>query len=469
MSIAPPPETPGAPTPDAPRRDAGRALGDQIARYRTAFIAILVMIALAILAGGYILAHERLTLPSWFPLVGSSSFPIEGEFETALALSPGQGQPVTIAGVKVGEISSVRLRDGIARVGMSLEPRYARYVYRNATMLVRPKTQLKDETIEVAPGTSSAGRIRRGEVFRLAQTAPEVNLEEFLDSFDGETRTYLRELLASAGTALKGNGRQLSAVYRRFYPLTLTIKQLSGELAKRQLYIKRSIHNFQLLISALGGKERQLREAIEASNKDFRVFYEEDAAVQSTLKRLPSALRQAGHGLGKLGRATNVVAPTLRQLHSFAVALRPAQEASRRLFEKTTPVIAGEIAPFAREILPVLQRVAPATKQFDKALPSLTSGFGVLNEFFNELAYNPGSKQAGFLFFLEWANHNFNSALSSADAAGPLGRTQIYFNCNLVFLLKGVAEVNPNVKLLEHLLIPPTAEECKAHKIPIIE
>jgi phospholipid/cholesterol/gamma-HCH transport system substrate-binding protein len=449
--------------------NAGRGMRDQIARYRTAFIAIVVMIVLAIASGGYILAHERLTLPSWVPVIGSSSFPIEAEFETGLALTPGQGQPVTISGVKVGEISNVRLSHGVALVGMSIEPRYARYIYRNATMLVRPKTQLKDETIEVEPGSRSAGRVREGELFRLAQTAPEVNLEEFLDSFDTETRTDLRNLLASAGTALNGNGRQLSSVYRRFYPLTLDIRRISGLLAKRQSYIKRSIHNFQLLIGALGSKEQQLREAIEASNKDFGAFYEEDSAVESTLERLPGALRHAGSGLGKLASAAEVVTPTLKALHPFAVSLEPAQEQSRRLFRKTTPIIANQLEPFTREILPVLQKVAPATQDFDKALPALSSSFGVLNEFFNELAYNPGSKQGGFLFFLEWANHNFNSALSAADADGPMGHTQLYFNCNLVFLLQGAAEINPNVKLLVNLLHPPTKQECEANHIPFTE
>jgi phospholipid/cholesterol/gamma-HCH transport system substrate-binding protein len=450
--------------PQAP--NVGRGLRDQIARYRTAFIAIVVMIVLAVASGGYILAHERLTLPSWVPIVGSSSFPIKAEFETGLALSPGQGQPVTISGVKVGEISSVELRRGIALVGMNIEPRYAHYIYRNATMLVRPKTQLKDETIEVEPGTESAGRIREGEVFQLAQTAPEVNLEEFLNSFDGDTRTDLRELLASAGTALNGNGKQLSAVYRRFYPLTLAIQQITGELAKRQTYIKHSIHNFQLLISALGGKEQQLREVIEASDKDFGAFAKEDEAVESALKQLPSALHKTGKGLGKLSSAAKVLTPTLQELHPFAASLKPAQEQSRKLFKKTTPVIANEIEPFAREILPVLEKVGPATEDFDKALPELTSSFAVLNEFFNELAYNPGSKQAGFLFFLEWANHDFNSALSSADADGSLGRTQIFFNCELAGILKGVAEVNPNVKLIVNLLRPPEGKECEENKIP---
>ncbi len=50
--------------------------------------------------------------------------------------------------------------------------------------------------------------------------------------------------------------------------------------------------------------------------------------------------------------------------------------------------------------------------------------------------------------------------LSTADAHGPLGRSLIYFNCNVLKILKGVSEVNPTVNLLVGLLKPPTKEEC---------
>jgi hypothetical protein len=84
----------------------------------------------------------------------------------------------------------------------------------------------------------------------------------------------------------------------------------------------------------------------------------------------------------------------------------------------------------------------------------------VFNEFFNELANNPGKNQGGFLFFLDWANHNLNSVVSSSDANGVLGRTLVYFNCEVAPLLEHVAEVNPNVKLLIGLLQPPNAQTC---------
>lgn len=445
--------------------DAGRGIRDQIARYSGSFTAIVVLIVVALLVGGYILSQERLTLPSWFPVLGHEHFLVKADFQTGQALAPGQGQAVTIAGAKIGEVESVELRHGIAVVSMELTPKYARYIHRDATLLVRPKTQLKDETIEVDTGSASAGRVRSGYTFSLAQTAPDVNFEQFLSSLDAETRTYLQELLAGAGIALKGNGRELAADFTRFDPLARDLQEISSELQHREVYIRRSIHNFQLLMSALGNTDGQLSEAISASNRVFATFSKEQAAVQRTLRLLPSALHKTKRGLAALATAARVVGPTLNKLHRFAVSLKPAQQANRRLFKATTPVIEKQIGPFTREVLPILRQLTPATKSFNKALPAFTSSFGVLNELFNELAYNPGGNVGSFLFYADWASHDFNSALSTADANGPLGRTLLYFNCNIATILSGLTEVNPNVRLLVGLLKPPTEKDCIAQKI----
>jgi phospholipid/cholesterol/gamma-HCH transport system substrate-binding protein len=155
-----------------------------------------------------------------------------------------------------------------------------------------------------------------------------------------------------------------------------------------------------------------------------------------------------------------VLTPALRELEPFARALGPANSATRSLALKTKPIIQNEIRPFAREILPVVNELAPTTHKFAEALPKLASAFGVLNEFFNEIAYNPGPSKAGFLFFLDWGNHDLNSVLSTADANGALGRTVVYFNCEIVEHFKAVESINPNVRVLLELLKPPTKQEC---------
>jgi len=197
--------------------EGGLGVADQIRRYRTAFIAVVTMIAIAALVGGYILSHENLKLPSWVPVLGKSYFTLKADFQTAQAVAPGQGQAVTIAGAKIGEIASVDLNNGVAVVTMHVIPKYA-LLYRNATMLLRPKTQLQDITVEVDPGTPASGRLRSGATIPLSQTAPNVDFDEFLAGLDAETRSYLQELLAGAGEGLKNNGKPLSAALKRFDP-----------------------------------------------------------------------------------------------------------------------------------------------------------------------------------------------------------------------------------------------------------
>lgn len=445
--------------------EGGLSVRDQIERYRASFIAVVTMIVLAALVGGYILAHENLKLPSWVPVLGHSYFTLEGEFQTAQAVTPGQGQAVTIAGAKIGEIASVELRNGAALVTMKVDPKYANYIYRNATMLLRPKTQLQDITIEVSPGTPSAGKLHSGEVIPQSQTAPNIDFDQFLAGLDAETRAYLQELLAGLGIGLKDNGPALSAALKRFDPTARYTEEIAQQLEIRHANVARAIHNFRVLVQALGGKDQQLSQFVDASNAVFATFAKEDASFKKTLALLPGALHKTGVGLGKLATATHVLAPTLSDLEPFARALGPANEATRKLALKTTPIIKNEVRPFAKEILPVVNELGPSTQNLAQALPKLASAFSVLNEFFNEIAYNPGPSKGGFLFFLDWGNHNLNSVLSTADAHGVLGRTVVYFNCAILKIFKSVQAVNPNVNLLLSLLKPPSKQECVSQGI----
>lgn len=439
-----------------------RGLRDQIERYRTAFISVVAMIVIALFVGGYILSNERLSLPGWVPVLGKSYVTLKADFRTAQAVTPGQGQAVTIAGAKIGEIASVRSNEGDALVTMNITPKYARYIYRNATMVLRPKTGLKDMTVEVDPGTPSAGRVPSGYTVPQSQTAPDVNFEEFLAVFDAETRAYLQELIAGGGEGLKGNAANLSATLKRFDPIARYTREITAQLQLRNKNIERGIHNFQLILSALGNKDTEVAQLIDASNAVFQTFAEQDHSFQQTLHLLPGALSKTRSGLGKFATASAVFGSTLAKLEPFARALAPAQVASRSFFKHSTPIIKNEIRPFARQVVPVINQLEPSLKELDEAFPGLTSSFSVFNEFFNELAYNPGPSQGGFLFFLDWANHNLNSVLSTTDAHGPIGRTVVYLNCELLPLLQGVSEVNATVKLLVALFNPPTGAECQA-------
>jgi phospholipid/cholesterol/gamma-HCH transport system substrate-binding protein len=443
-------------------RDAGRGIRDQIERYRTAFISVVVMILIAAGSAGFILAHERLGVPAWVPVIGREHFLLKGEFETAQAVTPGQGQEVTIAGAKVGEIASVDLHDGRAVVTMNLTPSYARYIYRDATMLLRPKTQLKDETVEVNPGKPSAGRVPRGYTIPVNQTSPDGNLDELLAALDTDSRAALQALLAGAGQGLEGNGANLSATFKRFAPIGHELATIGREVAKRQADVSISIHNFGLLMEALGNKDSQLAALVDSANAVFATFSQEDRQVQETLHELPAALKATNKGLAKASTAFHTVGPTLKALEPFAKDLAPAERASRPFFKQTTPILHNQIQPLLRQILPVLKTVSPSVQELSEAFPQLKTGFAVFTEFLNELAYNPGPNQGGFLFFLDWANHNLDSVVSQGDAHGALGQTLVYYNCGQVPVLRQVGAADPTAGLIIGLINPPSAELCNS-------
>jgi phospholipid/cholesterol/gamma-HCH transport system substrate-binding protein len=444
--------------------EGGLSVREQIERYRTAFISIVTLVVIAAVVGGYILAHENLKLPGWVPVLGKSYFVLKAELQTAQALEPGQGQAVTIAGAKIGEISDVSLHNGVGVVTMQLTPKYA-VLYHNATLLMRPKTNLQDLTVEVTPGTPSAGRLKSGATLPTSQTAPNIDFDQFLAGLDAETRAYLQELLAGAGTALKNNGKALAATLKRFSPTSHLVERIAQQLEARHANTARAIHNFRLLMEALGAKDKQLAQLVDASNAVFAVFARQEKSVESLLHLLPGALAKTKTGLGKLATAAGYLGPTLHKLLPFAHALAPANAASQRMYEAVTPITKNEVRPFAREILPVIDQLKPDTQELAEAFPKLATSFSVLNEFFNELAYNPGPNQAGFIFYLDWANHDLNSVLSSATAHGALGRSLTYFNCNVAPLFVPVAKVNPTVNLIVGLLNPPERPTCESEGI----
>jgi phospholipid/cholesterol/gamma-HCH transport system substrate-binding protein len=446
----------------------GRGIRDQIRRYRGSFIAVIGMVAIAVVVGGYVLANERLNVPGGFPILGKNRFTLSAYFSSAQALTPGQGQEITIAGAKIGEIENVELKDGRALVKMGLAPQFAR-IYHNATLLVRPKTPLQEMTVEIDPGTPSAGRLASGAVIPVSQTSPNINFDQFLSALDTETRYYLQQLLAGAAEGLNGNGRNLAAAYKRFDPLARNVEEITKELSHYHANIARGIHSFSSLLQALAEVEKELSELVVSSNRVFRVFAAQQHNVERTLQLLPGALSKTQAGLGKLAAGARELGPTLAALHPFATELAPASKASQQFTRATTPIIANQIRPFTREAAPALAKLGPASADFANALPGLTVGFSVLNELFNELAFNPGSRQGGFLFFADWAAHNVNSVYSSTDAHGAQGNATFYLKEDLLCPIKAAARQDPAVTVLIGLLNLPQGKPLPSGKFCAFE
>jgi len=418
------------------------------------FVAIIGLVLISGAVAVFILGKQRLSLPAWVPVVGKDFFVIKADLATAQAVTPGQGQTVDIAGVEVGEISKVELKDGKARITMRMQPKYKR-VYRDAHVLMRPKTGLKDMVAELEPGTPKAGRLEENDVIPVGETLPDVNLDEILASLDADTRDYLTILVGAGSEGLKGNGRALARAIRRFEPSARYGRRVFGALAERKHNIKRVIHNLSLIMDELGAKDDQVAEFVENSNAVFATLARQDANLRSTLQELPSTLDETQKGLGKAKLLADELGPTLQALRPGARALGPTLRSVRPFVTKTTPVIHEEIRPFVRASRPTVKQLRPTLKDLAVATPDLTRTFKVVNYLLDELAYNPPGQEEGYLFWVSWANHLGNQLFTTQDAHGPIRRGLFITTCQDVPVLNQVQQANPLLGLLTDLLNIP--------------
>jgi phospholipid/cholesterol/gamma-HCH transport system substrate-binding protein len=423
------------------------------------FVAILGLMAISLLVASVILSNQRLTLPGWVPVIGKDFYEIEAEMQTAQSVTPGQGQTVNIAGVEVGEIKSVKLEDGRAIIGMKIEPRYDR-VYRNATILLRPKTGLKDMVAELTPGTPDAGRLPDGGRIPVSQTLPDVNLDEILAALDADTRDYLTLLLSDGGRALRGSGDALGNTLRRIEPTAKLSRQVNEALAKRSRNIKRAIHNFSLLTEELGSRDDTVADFVVDSNAVFAAFANQDAALRETLRELPSSLQATQSALGKAQALADVLGPTLQALRPGARALGPTLRQMRPFLRETTPVLRDEIRPFVRASRPAVKELRPAVNNLAALTPDLLKSFKVVNKLVNTLAYNPpGDDNEGYLFWASWLNHLGPAIFSNSDAHGPIRRGLVVVGCQSIDTLKNIVLGNPQLGVLTQLLALPDANK----------
>jgi phospholipid/cholesterol/gamma-HCH transport system substrate-binding protein len=430
-----------------------------IRKHLVDFLAIIALIVVALIVAGVILANQRLALPGWVPGLGQDFTEVEAELSSAQAVTPGQGQTVNVAGVEVGEISDVRLEQGRAIVTLKLEEGSVP-VYRDASVLLRPKTGLKDMVAELTPGTPEAGELPEDERIPIGQTLPDVNLDEILAALDGDTRAYLVMLLSGGAEGLRGNSAELANTIRRFEPLARDSRKISEQLATRRKNIQRVIHNFSLLSEALGDKDQTLGEFVENSNAVFASLADQDAALRATLQELPTALDATTDALTSVDEMASVLGPTLEDLRPAARALGPALEETRPFLTTTTPVLKNEIRPFVRTAREPVRQLQPAVKDLAAATPDLVSTFRVLNTLLDALAYNPpGDRDEGYLFWASWVNHLGPAVFSNADAHGPIRRGLVVVGCNSLRTLQSVVLGNPQLGVLTQLLEVPSIEQ----------
>ncbi len=387
------------------------------------FAAVIVLIAIAALVGGYILDNQRLR----FPLAEDAPMRINVELDNAQAVTPGQGQTVQVAGVQIGDIGEVSLKDGRAIVGLDIKKEYENLIHPDAKALLRPRTGLKDMYVQVFPGNRGEP-VEEGFTIPIANSLTDVDLDEILSELDARTRDYITLLANGAGEGLRGKGDNLANVLERYGPTVRDLGRVNREVAKERIALRRLVTSLAQINGELAERPQDLSRLVSGAGTTLRAFASEDDNLRDAVGELAPTLQTATATLDavtpfadELGPTTKALLPAVRELEDVNAALSPfAREA--------TPIVRREIRPFVRAAVPVVKDLAPAARGLARTFPELDRNAKVLNDFVNMLGHNPDGREApdkegrdeGYLFHLGWLTHQTANLQSIDDAHGPM-------------------------------------------------
>jgi phospholipid/cholesterol/gamma-HCH transport system substrate-binding protein len=399
------------------------SVGRQIRRYAREMLAAIGLIVIGLAVAYVILSEQHYHWP-W-----ESFYEVKAEFSAAQAVTPGQGQMVTVSGVKVGDVAGVTLQDGHAVVTLDIEQKYAP-IYRDAHMLLRPRTPLRDMEVVLDPGTKAAGALPNGGTIPEAQTQPDVNSDEVLSALDSDTRRYLVAAVDAFGQGIGPNGGQLRKLLVAGQPTAQETNRLLATFAARRMQISHLVHNLNQVATIAGAHEADIRRTISSSSQALGSLAREDTAIRSSLTLLPGTLDTAATALQDARPLAHELRPASRALrpavHSLGRSLKPL----RPLVREATPIVRDKLRPFVEAGVPAVHELRPATDALKGTLDNLPPVVQRVNYIANELFYNPPGPEEGYGFWVPWFFHNAASMLSTQDAHGAAWRGLVVFSCS---------------------------------------
>ncbi len=334
------------------------------------FVAILALVVFGMGTTLYILANQQAPYPSWIPILGEDAFELKADLETAQAITPGQGQTVNVAGIKVGDITRGRARrrpcrrDDAGRRPLRRADQGRRH--RAGEAAHGPS----GHDARGRPGHEQTSPWRRATPSRSPRPSGTCRPDEFLAALDGDTRDYLKLLVQGGSRGLAENGEEASAVFRRFSPLAKYLAKLNGALEERDDAIRRSITSFK---EVSRGARRQRH-----APRGLRLFLERRAlGVRApggvAPSDLPGAPRRAD-GDARGGHLRRHLRPGARPGRHGAAPVGTAPEAgaggdASRFFRDTEEPIREQITPFARQTQEPFEELRKTTTKLNETTP----------------------------------------------------------------------------------------------------
>ena len=290
-------------------------------------------------------------------LAATKEIPFKGEYEVKAVFTNAanirKDSPVRIAGVNVGEVTSVK------RVGDNAEVTFTvnddgRPVRDDAQVEIRPRIFLEGNFfLDLKPGSPSADELDDDGTIPVTQTSTAVQLDQILTSLQAPDRENLQKLLRGYGTAL--NHTPTAAEDKGMDP------DIQGETAAQAIndsfkYGTSASRDSAIVNEALQGTEpHDLSRLIAAQAQIFEALGQREAQLQDLVTNFNVTAGAFASESENLAESVRLLAPTLENA-------TPALRNTNNTFPYLR-AFARDIQPGLRELPATIKASPPWMKQ----------------------------------------------------------------------------------------------------------
>jgi phospholipid/cholesterol/gamma-HCH transport system substrate-binding protein len=335
--------------------------------------------AVGAIAVALILIGTYLAFTKSIPFTGAG-YEARAVFENAVTLR--ETAPVRIAGVNVGEVTSVESDGNLTEVTFTVDEE-GLPLHTDASIEIRPRLFLEGNYfLATTPGSPSAPELPDGGTIPATQTATAVQLDQVLTTLQKPDRANLARFLEGFGTGLnrtptaEEDETQDPAVQGESGAQALNDSFRYGGAAGRDSAIvneallgtqphdlSRLIASNRRVFGALLSREEQLKELITNFNVTTGALAAESENLSATLRELAPtlevgepSLRHLSESLPPLRSFARALEPSIRELPGTIDASGPWLRQTRKLLRKRE---LGGLSKILRQAQP---KLASATR-----------------------------------------------------------------------------------------------------------
>jgi phospholipid/cholesterol/gamma-HCH transport system substrate-binding protein len=280
-----------------------------------------------------------------------------------------QNADVRWAGVKIGQVSNIQSRGAQAVVKIEIDKKYAP-LYRDASTLLRTKTLVGENYLQVNPGTPRAGALAKNAAIPIEQAGEAVQLDEILSSLDTRTRSAISRNLDGLGTGVAGRSAELGRLFAATRPTLADGATVMSAVRTQREGFAQLVQDTGEVTQAVAGRSRDLQTLARSAKATAQAVAARDEALGQTIEQLPGTLRQARKSVAHLQAFARDATPVMADLETGFARLEPVVKALPRA-ASSSRVMVRQLEPFLKVADPLLSRLRPFTSALTPTMPAL--------------------------------------------------------------------------------------------------